>query len=314
MAANKLIYITLLTLLFAEKAKGQSERKVNQSRLQPSELLINSTVKIESLFETYANSQNKLSVSTASGFFYLFKIDSISIPVLVTNYHTIANSIITKITFTESDTLFNPVRGKNIEYVNENLKNGWIKHPTYDLAILALYPVFESIYNEKHKRVTYIPFEESVIPSEEVLKGLSAIEQLFMIGYPKGYGDKFNNYPIVRRGTTATPVYSNYDNKQEFLLDIPIYSGSSGSPVVLLNEGSYAKNGGLVAGSRMLLIGIAAQSVVLQSQQIIKGTELDNPLNIAVVIKASMLKDFKPILSSLIDQQKARLRSQKPTN
>jgi hypothetical protein len=68
-----------------------------------------------------------------------------------------------------------------------------------------------------------------------------------MIGYPKGFWDRVNNLPVVRKGITATPIYIDYNGKKEFLLDIPIFSGSSGSPIVLFNEGSYStKKEGLI--------------------------------------------------------------------
>ena len=37
--------------------------------------------------------------------------------------------------------------------------------------------------------------------------------------------------PILRRGTTATPIALNFEGRPEFLIDAAVYPGSSGSPV-----------------------------------------------------------------------------------
>jgi hypothetical protein len=129
-----------------------------------------------------------------------------------------------------------------------------------------------------------------------------------MLGYPKGYGDTTNNYPIVRRGTTATPIKSDFDGKKEFLLDIPIYNGSSGSPVVLLNEGAFESKGSLLSGTRLYLLGIATQSIDLKTQNPNSYADLDNPLNIAVVTKSSALLEFKPQLFLMLKQYEKTLK------
>jgi hypothetical protein len=294
------------------KSYSQGPRQQSRSKMQNSELLINSTVKIESIGESYVNNQPRQYLTTGTAFFYTYKIGNFFIPVLVTNLHSVKNSVISKILFTENDTLTNPTVRKTIEYINNNFQNRWIPHPEYDLAILPFNPILEAVKKDQHKDILFVAFDESVIPVDSVIRSLSAIEQLLMIGYPKGYGDSFNNYPIVRRGTTATPLFSNFNNKNEFLLDIPIYSGSSGSPVILSSEGGYSNNGSfVVGGNRTLLTGIATQSVDLRNPSAASTLGLENSLNIAVVIKASSLLDFKPILTNLLNEQQRFLNNQK---
>jgi hypothetical protein len=123
-----------------------------------------------------------------------------------------------------------------------------------------------------------------------------------MIGYPKGLSDDFNDLPIVRKGLTATPIYKNYMNKSRFLLDIPIYTGSSGSPICIFNSGSYSnKNGSLFIGGRFCLLGIAVESAnyTATGKTVPKDSipsldvKVDLPFDVAVVIKAKRLLDFK---------------------
>ncbi|MDB5116440.1 MAG: serine protease [Mucilaginibacter sp.] len=274
-----------------------------------SEYLINSTVKLENVGDTLKNGQIISFESTGTAFYYLFKINNINVPVLVTNYHVIKNTALSRIVFSTADSTNKQQKEKLTEFNNFNFENKWIKHPKYDLAILPLFPIMEKIKKEDGLNIFFVPFIDKNIPTDSTINTLSSIETLLMIGYPKGYWDSKNNYPIVRRGTTATPLFSNFDNRNEFLLDIPIYSGSSGSPVVLLNEGSYASNNGLVAGSRLFLLGIATQSIDLKRSDSMNSLGIDNPLNIAIVIKASALADFKPILTEIVNQEQLFLKN-----
>jgi hypothetical protein len=48
-----------------------------------------------------------------------------------------------------------------------------------------------------------------------------------MVGYPNGLWDTANNFPLIRRGVTATHIKNNYNGKSEFVIDIACYGGSS---------------------------------------------------------------------------------------
>lgn len=303
-AINLLI---LLNLVLTTTVAISQDRKV-QKKTPLSQRLINSTVKIESVGEIMKDGTPLIFSTIGTGFYYSFQIDSISIPCLVTNLHVVKNTSLNRMVFTRADSLFYPMKGELIEYNNVTSQLPWIPHPKYDLAILPLYPIFEQIFNESKTKINYISFDEFLIPNDSLINTLSAIETVLMIGYPKGYWDSKNNYPIVRRGTTATPIFSDFNKNNEFLLDIPIYPGSSGSPIILLNEGSYSDGrGGLVAGNRIFLLGIATQSIDQKNNS--DHTNVDTPLNIAVVIKSSALNDFKPIISNIIKKsRKQKLR------
>lgn len=185
----------------------------------------------------------------------------------------------------------------------------WIKHPTEDLAILPVNPIIQNVIKKQQRDPFLIYFDESLIPSKDLVEEIDAIEDILMVGYPHGFWDEKNNLPIVRKGLTATPFYLNYNKEPHFLIDIPIYPGSSGSPVILFNQGSYSsRRGGLVVGSRIALLGINVQSInynalgelAPQSGAPRIPTYTNLPFNIAVVIKSSELASFRPILQSLV--------------
>lgn len=277
------------------------------SILSNSELMVNSTIRIECYGDTLINGKKVESTSVGTGFYFEFLIDTLRIPVIVTNYHVIKNCEAGKLNFTES------INGlpKYGSFIAENIydfKNTWIKHPTTDLAILPLQPVINKIKLNKNKIPFYVSYTEDLLPTTELLDEMTAIEELFMIGYPQGLWDKTNNLPIVRKGITATPIYIDYEGKKQFLLDIAIFHGSSGSPVVLFNNGSYStKKGGINIGGRLCLVGINFEGFFMEAEGKIKpqnnaSTQISTniSINIANIIKSEELLDFKPILNALI--------------
>jgi len=60
-----------------------------------------------------------------------------------------------------------------------------------------------------------------------------------MVGYPIGLWDEKNNYPIFRKGITATHPANDYNGKSEFMIDAACFPGSSGSPVYIIDELNY---------------------------------------------------------------------------
>ena len=111
---------------------------------------------------------------------------------------------------------------------------------------------------QEGKDIFFISIPKSLFPTQEQLKEISAIEDIVFVGYPNAIRDEVNLSPIIRRGITATPVDRDYENKPIFLIDASVFGGSSGSPVFIFNQGSYAHKGGLTMGTRVMFLGIVA--------------------------------------------------------
>jgi hypothetical protein len=77
-----------------------------------------------------------------------------------------------------------------------------------------------------------------------------------MMGYPNGLWDQVNNLPIIRRGITAVHPKFDYNYKTDIVVDIASFPGSSGSPICIFNQGSYASEDGVTIGNRFMLLGI----------------------------------------------------------
>ena len=269
------------------------------------EKIINSTT----LIQFYKDSIN----FSGTGFFFLFKLPNSKIcPAIVTNYHVIKdafenNKSIT-LTFNRSNGTI-PNYGDTISY-----KLLYDKHPrqkeliirhrdnNVDLAIILLYPIIREIEKQHNCKPFFICYNEDDIPNINFLNNITAIEEVFMIGYPKFIFDSYNYLPIVRRGITATSINHNFDNKNQFLLDIPIYPGSSGSPVILYKKGAISdKNGNVkIGGIDFALLGIQVQSFDPPTQLKPYNVNVNLPINLAIVIKSVELLSFKPLIEKLI--------------
>ncbi|MGB8035028.1 MAG: hypothetical protein WCF03_14535, partial [Nitrososphaeraceae archaeon] len=120
------------------------------------------------------------------------------------------------------------------------------------------------------------------------------------------------NIPISRRGITATHPKLNYQGRQEFLIDLPVYPGTSGAPVFVYTYGlEYLSSGGISHGGRCLLLGILYAVVKYRSNRPGAVTQcipthgratITSKLisNLGAVIKSSKLTDFDSVLTGYI--------------
>ena len=89
-----------------------------------------------------------------------------------------------------------------------------------------------------------------------------------MIGYPNGLWESVKDYPLMRRGITASHPAVDYDVEgvPTTVVDMACFPGSSGSPVVLYSNGSFAdKRGNLVVGGRRFCWACSSSGPVIQA-------------------------------------------------
>ena len=269
--------------------------------LSLSEQILYCTVKITCL------KNNKSTISTGTGFIYgACQNGDAHYPVLVTNKHVINDSEQCSLLFHLRDEN-NHVLNSNMEYIIEaDSRSVWIPHPNpnIDLAILNLSPIFLDI-SKSAKEIFYTCLDSNMIPTEQDINSFSAIEDILMIGYPNGILDIKNNLPIVRKGITATSYYNDFNGSKQFLADISCYPGSSGSPIIVLQEGiSKDKYGNLSIGqSKLKLLGITSSvflntitgDLIVEETSSVKPS-LRIPNNLAVIIKSDQLLYFDQII------------------
>lgn len=238
----------------------------------PSELLLFSTIRIE--IET-----KKGSKGIGTGFFFDHRLENgQQIPLIITNKHVIKDAVRGVFCLHEalerdgkmvpSDTSF-PVH-------YEGFESAWIMHSDdqVDLCAIPFLPI-KAQAEKIGKKVYSASLGNNLIFSDGDLTNLSAVEDVVMVGYPIGLWDDKNNLPIFRRGITATHPAIDFNGKSEGLIDIAAFPGSSGSPVMLLNEnGIYhdKKSNSSVVGQRIVFLGVlrAIPQMNIEGEIIIK--------------------------------------------
>lgn len=189
-----------------------------------------------------------------------------SVPVVITNKHVVEGA--TKLSFrliARTPGEKNPKLGEAHDFVVDPSDVTFVGHPNPAIDIAAV--PLGLIVKDKFPEVFYCPIPKVCMPTVEDGRRHDAIEEVTFVGYPNGWADEAHHTPIVRRGLTATPMSLRFGGNPVYLVDGSVFGGSSGSPVLLFNQGSYSNGqGGLVVGTRFQLVGIMAQTLVRNSQ------------------------------------------------
>lgn len=270
--------------------------------LSLSEQLAYSTVRIECELKTGG-------ISTGTGFFFNFledKENNRHIPVVITNKHVIKDAAKGKLIITKANEKGEPLDTQHFSVMFDNFESFWRLHPQTDVDLCAM-PIapFINEAEKKGERLFYIPFTKNLLPTEKHKEELSALEDVLMIGYPNGIWDAINNMPILRKGSTATNPMKDYNGKKEIMIDIAAFPGSSGSPVLIFNEGGYSdKKGNTYMGAnRVILLGILyAGPQATATGEIIMTPNLQRPItvskipnNLGLVIKAERILELEEL-------------------
>lgn len=217
------------------------------------------------------------------------------VPILITNKHVVEGAAHTEFVVHTSSTSGAKPDGK--QSVRATLAD-WIFHPNskVDLCAVAVGSALNQV------KGFYRAIDPSIVPTDEQLEALSAVEEILMIGYPNGLWDAANNYPLIRRGITASHPAVDFDvaGVPTTVIDAACFPGSSGSPVFLHNFGTYDdKQGNTVIGSRTIFLGVLFSGPVIQSDGkiVIRNiptasepvAEINMMMNLGYIIKAKEL-------------------------
>lgn len=100
-----------------------------------------------------------------------------------------------------------------------------------DVAILRVDDLLRERMKPGNIYMTLSSVSEEDLPENKNISAEVA-DDVVIIGYPKGFYDKKNIYPIVKSGIIATRWGMNFNDMPVFLIDAKLFPGSSGSVVV----------------------------------------------------------------------------------
>ncbi|HYA84483.1 MAG TPA: serine protease [Candidatus Bathyarchaeia archaeon] len=261
-----------------------------------------STVKINS-----SSTDGTQTVGTGFIFKFFRNVED-SVPVFVSNKHVIESSLDGEILMHMSDKN-NNVIPDSILVPLDRFAERWITHPdpNVDLAIMPIGPVVNDLL-KRGVRPFYTGIDSTTIPRDSEWKILTPIEDILMIGYPHGLWDPINNFPFFKKGSTATHAGIKYGDKEQFVIDVGLYPGSSGSPIFRLTDEFYEKSRFFRGGpDRVRLLGIVkevfiynAEGQIMPTKKIPKKKTLTEiPMDLGLAIRSTKLLDFEPILREM---------------
>lgn len=244
---------------------------------------------------------------TGTGFFFRFRENGDShIPVIVTNKHVVAGATHGSFRLTLSDQKGNPTPGDHEDFRLDSFERRWVFHPDdkVDLCVMPVGPLFNTA-RDQGKTFFYRSFGRADVATANVLTDLLGMDAVTMIGYPNGIWDEVNNYPVFRRGVTATHPKNDWNGDPVFLVDLACFPGSSGSPVLLTDFGMVVpRTGGVkMGGTRIKLLGIlyaGPQYTASGDIQIVDVPVVNKPVvktmipnNLGIVVKAAKLLEIE---------------------
>lgn len=251
--------------------------------------------------------------STGTGFIVAEKIDDQHQAIfVVTCRHVVEGFDIATLSFVAGDHGKPKLGDKCVVDVGDLPKMVFFhSDPKVDVAVMPLVPILNH-FAANGKTPFFKALTRDLIPSKESADKLSTIQQVLFIGYPSGIRDEANLLPITRRGNTATPYTVDYNDLPLFLIDATVFGGSSGSPVMVFDTGSYATGDGLAIGNRFHFLGLISQAYFHEQEGEVQFRAAPSAavstykqrtyLNLGVVVKArtvfatvdEFLKKFPP--------------------
>jgi hypothetical protein len=174
----------------------------------------------------------------------------------------------------------------------------WKEHPDKDVDVLVfdVTDLIIQLPNMVKKWGDYNLFaDKDVLSREDITIG----EEVFMVGYPSGYTQGENNFPIVRQGIIASQIGEKYIEIQNgkkrvfrgFLIDGGIIPGSSGSPVILKPvAGRYVKNKLKIEPTSPYLLGIISERRLTYIQTS-DGNSIPSYSGLGLAFDASTIKE-----------------------
>jgi hypothetical protein len=188
------------------------------------------------------------------------------ITLLITNYHVIKDGKrgIVQMFKMGEDNLPKTKDKLNIEFDSQFLSSVFIDE-ALDLAAFPIAPLL-NLASNSGSPIFFRATDKSVLPTTEIVDDLSAIEEIIFIGYPSGIVDSVTGFPIIRKGITATPIWSDFQGRKQYLIDAGVFPGSSGSPVFIYNQGTYSSGSDVILGTRVFLVGIISETMLRKEE------------------------------------------------
>jgi len=171
------------------------------------------------------------------------------------------------------------------------------KEPSVDVAVIDVADLLlAKISDTKAKYAQWYSVTRENFAGQNNID-VQASDDVVVVGYPRGFYDDVNLYPIVKSGIVASRWGANFGGRPCFLIDAKLFPGSSGSIVISKPTSLVVKEGQLLqsAEKQFAFLGIYSgepfrleQPVELESLTIIQKTGF----NVGIVWYANLIEEI----------------------
>ena len=231
------------------------------------------------------------SLSFGTGFFY----DSGTEHYFVTNKHVVEDASIITFQVHQANNESPQYAYLDKRRMIDTTLDEWTFHPEEEID-LAILPVKRLLNQDTTDDISdfYVPLSYFRIPDDEVLNRFSAAMDITMIGCPNSLWDEYNGLPIIRQGITGSHASLAFNGKDEVVIDMACFPGSSGSPIILHDPKWFA------SAPRFLGILYAGPVIDNNGEVLIKkiptsqygDVNVRTMMHLGFAIKSQVLRDF----------------------
>lgn len=130
------------------------------------------------------------------------------------------------------------VEGGNIVWEPINISKNELKkrlrihsNKNVDIAVIDIFDLVTDKFKTGDDYMAYHAVSAENLPGENKIN-IEVTDDVVTIGYPKGFYDEVNVFPIVKQGIIASKWGSSFNGNPYFLIDSKLFPGSSGSIVI----------------------------------------------------------------------------------
>lgn len=244
---------------------------------------------------------------------------------LITNKHVFEGAEAMTVTFHVRSPTANEPTGEIIQWEFDIRPFMLTPHPDpeVDLCCINIAVPLQEMQKHTGKRAFFCAAGRANLPTADQWADFDAVEEVMMVGCPNGIFDAANNIPIVRRGVTATSLTRLYNGRQQFMVDMACFPGSSGSPVWMFDDDGYRdrKTGQWKEGAqRLFLVGVLYAGPVISADggiHVASGSvpgamvEVRTPMHLGYCVRATQIAALEDVFLKVRAEAVARMNAKK---
>ena len=237
---------------------------------------------------------------TATGFFYKVLTEQGDVDFLITNRHVLQDCTTLILKMIKGGSGDKPILGESLSVtINDFESSPWVGHPNPDVDI-AVFPanLYLGPMAQAGSQMFYKTISPKIVLTDDEAENLDAIESIIFVGYPEGIFDAKHHLPLVRRGITASPLSVDFNGIPSFAIDAGVYQGSSGSPVIILDQGWIVDRlGNTSFGNRFKLVGVISENFqresmgVVQTETATQYAKYKEAIGLGIAVKAKCIDE-----------------------